>query len=86
MVKVAVSRAFIRDAEILILYEPTDILFAESEYALFQRFKMLTQSVTTLLISYRFTTVQIANRILVIDEGNIVEEGTHEQLMNNGGM
>ena len=83
--KIAISRAFMRDAEILILDEPTAALDAESEYALFQRFKMLTQDVTTLLISHRFSTVRMADRILVIDEGKILEEGTHEQLMNKGG-
>jgi len=83
--KIAVSRAFMRDAEILILDEPTAALDAESEYTLFQRFNMLTQGVTTLLISHRFSTVRMADRILVIDEGKILEEGTHEQLMNKGG-
>ena len=84
--KIAISRAFMRDAQILILDEPTAALDAESEYALFQRFKMLTQGVTTLLISHRFSTVRMADRILVIDEGKILEEGTHEQLMNKGGV
>ena len=83
--KVAISRSFMRDAEILILDEPTEALDAESEHALFQRFKMLTQGVTTLLISHRFSTVRMADRILVIDEGEILEEGTHEQLMKKEG-
>ena len=83
--KIAISRAFMRDAQILILDEPTAALDAESEYALFQRFKTLTQGVTTLLISHRFSTVRMADRILLIDEGKILEEGTHEQLMNKGG-
>ena len=83
--KIAISRAFMRDAAILILDEPTAALDAESEYTLFQHFKMLTQGVTTLLISHRFSTVRMADRILVIDEGKILEEGTHEQLMNKGG-
>ena len=69
----------------IILDEPTAALDAESEYTLFQRFNMLTQGVTTLLISHRFSTVRMADRILVIDEGKILEEGTHEQLMNKGG-
>ncbi len=83
--KIAVSRAFMRDADILILDEPTAALDAESESALFQRFKRLTQGVTTLLISHRFSTVRMADRILVLDNGKILEEGTHEQLMNKGG-
>ena len=83
--KIAISRAFMRDAQLLILDEPTAALDAESEYMLFQRFKMLTQGMTTLLISHRFSTVRMADRILVIDEGKILEEGTHEQLMNKGG-
>ena len=83
--KVAISRSFMRDAEILILDEPTAALDAESEYMLFQRFKMLTQGVTTLLISHRFSTVRMADRILVIDDGEILEEGTHDQLMDKGG-
>lgn len=84
--KIALSRAFMRDAEILILDEPTAALDAEAEYALFQRFKMLTQGVTTLLISHRFSTVRMADRILVIDEGKILEEGTHEHLIKKKGM
>ena len=83
--KIAISRAFMRDAKVLILDEPTAALDAESEYALFQRFRMLTQGMTTLLISHRFSTVRMADRILVIDEGKILEEGTHEQLMNRSG-
>lgn len=83
--KIAISRAFMRDAKLLILDEPTAALDAESEYALFQRFKMLTEGLTTLLISHRFSTVRIADRILVIDEGQIIEEGTHEQLMDKQG-
>ena len=83
--KVAISRAFMRGAEILILDEPTAALDAESEYTLFQRFKELTENATTLLISHRFSTVRIADRILVLDKGSVLEEGTHEQLMNKGG-
>lgn len=73
------------DAEILILDEPTAALDAESEHALFQRFKMLTQDVTTLLISHRFSTVRMADKILVIDDGKIIEEGTHKQLIEKDG-
>lgn len=83
--KIAISRAFMRDAKILILDEPTAALDAESEHALFQRFKILTEGVTTLLISHRFSTVRMADRILVIDKGKILEEGTHEQLINKSG-
>ncbi len=83
--KIAISRAFMRDAQILILDEPTAALDAESEYGLFQRFKILTEGVSTLLISHRFSTVRMADRILVIDQGQVLEEGTHDQLMNKGG-
>ena len=83
--KIAISRAFMGDPQLLILDEPTAALDAESEYTLFQRFKMLTQGVTTLLISHRFSTVHMADRILVIDQGEVLEDGTHAQLMKKEG-
>jgi ATP-binding cassette subfamily B protein len=83
--KVALARAFMRDeADILILDEPTSALDAESEHAVFQRFRTLAQGRTTLLISHRFPTVRIADRIVVLEGGRIVEEGTHLELLAAG--
>ncbi|MFO0664062.1 MAG: ABC transporter ATP-binding protein [Polyangiaceae bacterium] len=84
--KVALSRAFMRDeADILILDEPTAALDAKSEHAVFERFRILAQGRTTIVISHRFPTVRMADRILVIERGEIVEEGTHGSLVAEGG-
>jgi ATP-binding cassette, subfamily B, bacterial len=84
--KVALSRAFMREAaDILVLDEPTAALDAESEHATFERFRALTRGKTSLLISHRFPTVRMADRIVVVEAGEIVEEGTHEALVARGG-
>jgi ATP-binding cassette subfamily B protein len=83
--KVALARAYLRDAQLLILDEPTASLDARSEYEVFQRFAELTEGKMALLISHRFSTVRMADRIVVLDEGRIVEQGSHGQLMASGG-
>src|SRR5215467_12947602 len=83
--KVALSRAFMRDARILVLDEPTSALDAQAEYELFERLRKLTEARTAVYISHRFSTVRRADRILFLERGELVEEGTHEQLMALGG-
>ncbi len=79
--KVALSRAFMRDAELLVLDEPTAALDAQQEYQIFQRFRELTADKMAILISHRFSTVRMADRIAVISDGTIAELGSHEELM-----
>lgn len=83
--KIALGRAYMRDAQLLILDEPTAALDARAEYEVFQRFKELTQGKTAVLISHRFSTVRMADRILVIEHGQLQELGTHEELLARGG-
>jgi ATP-binding cassette subfamily B protein len=83
--KIALARAYLRDAQLLILDEPTASLDARSEYEVFQRFAELTQGKMALLISHRFSTVRMADRIIVLENGRIVEEGSHSQLIALGG-
>ncbi len=84
--KIALARAFMRDAEILVLDEPTASLDAETEYEIFRRFQELTVGKMAILISHRFSTVRMADRIVVIQEGRIVEIGSHHDLLNQGGI
>ncbi len=84
--KLALSRAFMREeADILVLDEPTAALDAEAEHAVFERFRELSAGRTTILISHRFPTVRMADRIIVIDGGRVVEEGTHTGLLEQQG-
>jgi ATP-binding cassette subfamily B protein len=83
--KVALARAYLRDAQILILDEPTAALDARSEYEVFQRFAELTAGKMALFISHRFSTVRMADRIVVLENGRIAEDGNHEQLTRLGG-
>ncbi len=83
--KVALARAYMRQAQVLILDEPTSALDARAEYEVFQRFAALTRGKTAVLISHRFSTVRMADRILVLQEGELIESGTHGELIDMQG-
>ena len=84
--KIALARAYMRDAQLLILDEPTATLDARAEYEVFLRFAELTRGRMSVLISHRFSTVRMADRILVLAGGAITEQGTHRELVNQGGL
>jgi ATP-binding cassette, subfamily B, bacterial len=84
--KLALARAYLRDAQLLVLDEPTASLDAVSEFDIFQRFTSLTAGKMALLISHRFSTVRMADTILVLADGKIAEEGSHDELMVRGGL
>ena len=79
--KIALSRAFIREGEVIILDEPTSALDAQKEHEIFLRFKELTTGKTAFLISHRFSTVRMADRIVVLKAGQVEENGSHSELM-----
>jgi ATP-binding cassette, subfamily B, bacterial len=83
--KVAISRAYMREAQVLILDEPTAALDARSEFEVFQRFKELSDGKTAVLISHRFSSVRMADRILVLADGKVEAAGTHDELMLQSG-
>lgn len=83
--KIALARAYMKDAQLLILDEPTAALDARAEYEVFQRFADLTKGKTAVLISHRFSTVRMADRILVLDKGQLLESGSHEELLRMNG-
>ena len=83
--KIAIARAYMRDAQVMILDEPTAALDARSEFEVFERFKELSDGKTAVLISHRFSSVRMADRILVLADGKVESSGTHEQLMAQGG-
>ncbi len=83
--KVALARAYLRDAQLLILDEPTAALDARSEFEVFQKFSELTAGKMALFISHRFSTVRMADRIVVLENGRVAEEGSHPQLVNQHG-
>lgn len=84
--KVALARAYMRDAQVVILDEPTAALDARAEYEVFLRFTELTRDRIAVIISHRFSTVRMANRILVLQQGHLIEEGTHEELLAREGL
>lgn len=84
--KVALARAYMRDAQVVILDEPTAALDARAEYDVFLRFTELTRDRIAVIISHRFSTVRMADRILVLKQGELVEAGTHEELVLNSGL
>ena len=84
--KIALARAYLRDAQLLILDEPTAALDARSELEVFERFAELTEGKMALLISHRFSTVRMADRIVVLEGGRLIEEGNHDQLMARAGV
>ena len=81
----APARAFAPEASLLILDEPTSNLDARAEYEIFSRFRELARGRTTIIVSHRFSTVTMADRIFVLDRGRIVESGTHHQLLAQAG-
>ena len=84
--KVALARAFVGDAQIIVLDEPTSAMDAKAEYGVFQNFRQLVSGRTAILISHRFSTVRMADRIFVLKHGSIIESGTHEELISRQGV
>jgi len=84
--KVALARAFMRDAQLIVLDEPTSAMDAKAEYDVFQSFRRLVSGRTAILISHRFSTVRMADRIYVLQHGSIIEGGTHEELLSRQGV
>jgi len=83
--KIALARAYMKEAQLLILDEPTSALDARAEYEVFLRFADLTKGKSAVLISHRFSTVRMADRILVLEKGKLIEIGSHEELVNKNG-
>ena len=83
--KIALGRVYMRDAQVLILDEPTAALDAKAEHEVFERFASLSKGKTAFIISHRFSTVRMADRILVLDKGELIESGSHEELMKTEG-
>ena len=84
--RLALARAFMRKSKILVLDEPTAALDAEGEHEIFERFAELKKDATAILITHRFSSVPMADRIVVLDDGRVVETGTHAELLAEGGL
>ena len=84
--KIALARAYMRDAQLLILDEPTAALDARAEYEVFKKFSGLVEGRMAVIISHRFSTVRMADRIIVLQDGQAIEDGTHEELITRGGL
>ena len=84
--KVALARAYMRDAQVLVLDEPTAALDARAEYEVFERFSELTSARTAVLISHRFSTVRMADRIIVLSDGRVADQGSHDDLVKRRGL
>lgn len=83
--KIALARAFLRNAQIVVLDEPTSSMDAKSEYEVFKKFRDLVKGHTAILISHRFSTVKMADRIFVLENGKVLESGSHKQLLSHNG-
>lgn len=86
MAKIALARAYMKDAEVLILDEPTSALDARAEFEAFKRFIALTVGKTAVIISHRFSTVRMADRIIVLKDGALLEQGSHDDLLSKNGL
>src|SRR5262249_2182173 len=84
--KIALARAFVRDAQLVLLDEPTSALDPAAEFEFFQNFRNVLAGKAALIVSHRFATVRLADHIYVLDAGRVVEHGTHEALLRRGGL